>query len=236
MRALRYFVALLAFILFPASFTAAQASILITIDKSAQRMSVSVDGKTRWVWPVSTGRRGYATPSGSYTAFRMEEDHYSKEWDDAPMPHSIFFSKQGHAIHGTFEARRLGTAASHGCVRLSTQHAALLYALVEEQGLPNTKVVVTGEQPNAAVAKSQPAIPEETGTAPLNLAPPRYAQPQGPYYQQGNYQQGNYQQGNYQAGYGYRPDPAPQYRSSPYYYPPATAGEYPAYPRPYYRY
>ena len=100
-------------------------------------MSVSVDGQTRWVWPVWAGKRGYVTPSGSYTAFRMEEDHYSKEWDDAPMPHSIFFSKQGHAIHGTFEGKRLGTPASHGCVRLSTQNAAQLFALVEA-GRPPT--------------------------------------------------------------------------------------------------
>ncbi len=47
----------------------------------------------------------------------MEADHYSKEWDDAPMPHSIFFTKRGHAIHGTDYARRLGDPASHGCVR-----------------------------------------------------------------------------------------------------------------------
>lgn len=71
----------------------AEAKVLISIDKSTQRMTVSVDGATRWVWPVSTGRRGHATPAGSFQAFRMEEDHYSKEWDDAPMPHSIFFTK-----------------------------------------------------------------------------------------------------------------------------------------------
>ena len=105
---------------------AADARILITIDKSTQEMTVEVDGATRWQWPVSTGRRGHATPSGSYTAFRMEADHYSKEFDDAPMPHSIFFTRRGHAIHGSFETRRLGTAASHGCVRLHPANAARL--------------------------------------------------------------------------------------------------------------
>src|SRR5215218_10224838 len=87
----------------------ANAKVLITIDKSAQRMAVNVDGDTRWTWPVSTGRGGYATPSGRFTAFRMEKDHFSKEWDDAPMPHSIFFTKQGHAIHGSYETKRLGS-------------------------------------------------------------------------------------------------------------------------------
>ena len=136
---------LLAFAFSLAAPALAAASILITVDRATQRMTVNVDGAPRWVWPVSTGRSGYATPSGNYTAFRMEEDHYSKEFDDAPMPHSIFFTKLGHAIHGTLDARHLGSAASHGCVRLSTANAAKLYALVQEQGLPNTKVVITGD-------------------------------------------------------------------------------------------
>jgi len=163
----------------------AAASILITVDRSTQRMTVNVDGVQRWVWPVSTGRGGYATPAGSYTAFRMEEDHYSKEFDDAPMPHSIFFTKLGHAIHGTLDARHLGSAASHGCVRLSTANAAKLYALVEAQGLPNTKVVITGATPSGAPAVARRRAPVETGyDAPMAYAPqPRYAPP-GATYQQ----------------------------------------------------
>jgi hypothetical protein len=123
----------------------AGAAVQVTIDKSTQRMTVAVDGNLRWVWPISTGQLGHDTPSGRYTAFRMEADHFSKEWDDAPMPHSIFFSQTGHAIHGYFNTRRIGSPASHGCVRLEPANAARLYALVEQQGLPNTKVVVTGD-------------------------------------------------------------------------------------------
>jgi hypothetical protein len=161
----------------------AAASILISVDRSTQRMTVSVDGAQRWVWPVSTGRNGYATPAGSYTAFRMEEDHYSKEFDDAPMPHSIFFTKEGHAIHGTLEALHLGSAASHGCVRLSTANAAKLYALVEQQGLPNTKVVITGKTPAGAGARRRVAADADDDT-PTPYAPqPRYA-PRGAAYQQ----------------------------------------------------
>lgn len=123
----------------------ATASVVVIIDKSTQRMKVEVDGTLRWIWPVSTGQLAYDTPSGRYTAFRMEADHFSKEWDDAPMPSSIFFSPKGHAIHGYLNTRRIGTPASHGCVRLEPANAARLYALVEQQGLPNTKVVVTGD-------------------------------------------------------------------------------------------
>jgi lipoprotein-anchoring transpeptidase ErfK/SrfK len=83
----------------------------------------------------------------------MEADHSSKEWDDAPMPHSIFFSPTGHAIHGSLDTRRIGTPASHGCVRLQPANAAQLYAQVEKEGLPNTKVVVTGNVRNALMRR-----------------------------------------------------------------------------------
>jgi lipoprotein-anchoring transpeptidase ErfK/SrfK len=121
----------------------AAADVVITIDKSIQRMTVAVDGTTRWSWPVSTGAHTNDTPNGSYTAFRMEKDYSSKEWDDAPMPNSIFFTQRGHAIHGSFD-KRIGKPVSHGCVRLSPGNAAKLYSLVESQGVANTKVSVTG--------------------------------------------------------------------------------------------
>ena len=81
----------------------ARAAVLVTIDKSAQQMTVAKDGALLYRWPVSTGRAGRDTPSGRFRAFRLERDHFSKEWDDAPMPFSIFFTEQGHAIHGSYE-------------------------------------------------------------------------------------------------------------------------------------
>jgi hypothetical protein len=144
---------------------AANANVAITINKDTQTMTVAVDGVTKYRWPVSTGIPSRETPSGSFRAFRMEEDHYSKEFDDAPMPHSIFFTKIGHAIHGTMSEGRLGTPASHGCVRLSRANATTLYALVEEQGVLNTTVTLTGSaavalarnpRPNTAVARRDP--------------------------------------------------------------------------------
>src|SRR6201995_6152441 len=123
---------------------AARADVAITVDKNNQMMTVSVDGVARYHWPVSTGIPSRETPDGNFRAFRMEESHFSKEFDDAPMPHSIFFTKVGHAIHGTDSEGRLGTPASHGCVRLSKANATTLYALVEEQGVLNTTVTLTG--------------------------------------------------------------------------------------------
>ena len=149
MRRLRLALLALAALLVAAA-APAHAKVIIEIDKSTQRMTVSVDGATRWIWPVSTGRRGHATPNGTHQAFRMEEDHYSKEWDDAPMPHSIFFTKRGHAIHGSYDIKRLGTAASAGCVRLHPDNARQLFALVREHGVLNTTVIISGEEPPAA--------------------------------------------------------------------------------------
>jgi lipoprotein-anchoring transpeptidase ErfK/SrfK len=136
--------------------SAAAASVQISINKVSQRMTVSVDGVPKYVWLVSTGGRGYATPSGSYTPFRMEPDHYSKEWDEAPMPHSIFFTPVGHAIHGSPHTKRLGMPVSHGCVRLAPNNAAILYALVEKAGMRNTRVVVTGGSGFGFFAQSSP--------------------------------------------------------------------------------
>jgi len=144
---------------------AAQAEILIMIDKSAQRMTVVSRGEPIYNWPVSTGRTGYATPTGSYTAFRMEADHYSKEWDDAPMPYSIFFTKIGHAIHGSYETKKLGIPASHGCVRLSPANAATLFALVKQNGVTNTKVMLTGSE---QIALARRGVREPRLQRPLN--------------------------------------------------------------------
>ena len=131
----------------------AHSNVMIIIDKGAQSMSVIVDGDKRWVWLVSTGREGYGTPEGSYNALKMEEIHTFKERNEPSIPHAIFFTKQGHAIHGTYEVRRLGTPASHGLVQLSAQYAATLFAVVKQHGLANTQVVVTGLEDFREAAK-----------------------------------------------------------------------------------
>src|SRR5262245_29581086 len=125
----------------------AGSAILININKAKQKMTVFVDGIQKYEWPVSTGRAGYSTPTGTYTATSMNEIWYSKEWDNSPMPHSIFFMKDGHAIHGSYEVKNLGKAVSHGCVRISPENATMLYALVKANGLENTQVVLTGVTP-----------------------------------------------------------------------------------------
>jgi len=137
----------------------AGTAVLINIDKAKQKMTVFLNGVEKYDWPISTGRAGYSTPSGTYTATSMNEVWYSKEWDNAPMPHSIFFRKDGYAIHGSYEVKNLGRPASHGCVRISPENAATLYALVEKNGLKNTEVVLTGVTPGGEYRVARQAEP-----------------------------------------------------------------------------
>lgn len=119
----------------------ALAEIVINIDKSAQRMSVAVDGAQKYDWAVSTGLGG-GPPSGAYAPLRLERKWFSRKYGWAPMPHAIFFRK-GYAIHGTLYVSRLGRRASHGCVRLRPANAATLFALVQQQGTDHTRIVVS---------------------------------------------------------------------------------------------
>lgn len=217
----------------------ASASILITIDKSAQEMSVAVDGAQRYVWPVSTGRPGYDTPNGTFKPNRMDADHYSQEWDNAPMPHAIFFDLDGHAIHGFFDVKHLGRAVSHGCVRLSPDHAQTLFSLVKAQGMSETKVVVAGHTPggdNVPVARSHLPVNETAyGREPARsygqggygqpaYGAPTYAQPG---YAQPGYGQPSYAQRSYAQPYGQPSYGEPYYaRPSPNYAAPGYAPSY----------
>ena len=123
--------------------TVAEASSLIAqISISHQTMTVYKDGSEKYSWPVSTARRGYYTPVGNYTAKWASKNHRSKKYDNAPMPYAIFFNG-GYAVHATYDVKRLGRPASHGCVRLHPQNAAMFFSLALEEGLGNTKIVIS---------------------------------------------------------------------------------------------
>ena len=243
-------VALMGLVFFAAG-TAAQAKVAITVDKDAQQMTVAVDGVARYRWPVSSGNPSHETPNGSFRAFRMEQDHYSKEFDDAPMPHSIFFTKVGHAIHGTDSESRLGTPASHGCVRLSRANASTLYALVQTEGVLNTTVTLTGSsqvalarnprpRTNAAVARraappqydaaGDPVVLTPQPVAPRQLAPQVQASDGYIYPADGNSNEARYPAPrSYQRQYDAQANPQAQYYDNRGYAPQVYA------PRPYYQ-
>jgi hypothetical protein len=140
----------------------AAAEVVVNVSKSTQRMAVWVDGLPRYNWAVSTGRRGYGTPSGVYQPQRLERFWRSRKYGNTPMPYSVFYYK-GYAVHGTKEVKQLGRAASHGCVRLHPDNAAALFALVKGYGNGNTRIAVfDGPLPAIAPPKSEPLVAESS--------------------------------------------------------------------------
>ncbi len=117
------------------------ASVLVAIDLSQQVMNVSVAGDRKFRWRVSTGKPGCRTPTGTFKPQRLERVWYSTKYDNAPMPHSIFFYRD-YAIHGTADVKHLGRPASHGCVRLHPANARTLFNLVLRNGRRNTTIVI----------------------------------------------------------------------------------------------
>jgi lipoprotein-anchoring transpeptidase ErfK/SrfK len=130
----------------PFSFFQPHAQVVATVSVSRQQMFLEVDegGRptTALIWKVSTGKPGLDTPQGSFHPTWLDANHKSDEYEDAPMPYAVFFSG-GYAVHATEFTRRLGTPASHGCVRLSLENAQTFFNLVKTYGAANTRIVIT---------------------------------------------------------------------------------------------
>jgi lipoprotein-anchoring transpeptidase ErfK/SrfK len=127
-------------------FAFSRTQVIATVSVSQQQMFLEVkeggQTQTALIWKVSTGRKGLDTPQGSFNPTWLDANHKSDEYEDAPMPFAVFFSG-GYAVHATEFTKRLGTPASHGCVRLSLENAQTFFNLVKTYGMTNTKIVVT---------------------------------------------------------------------------------------------
>lgn len=152
---MKFLIGVVAGILSAAAFTAsasAEAGTLkVKIDLTRQRLMVQEHGETIYAWPISSGRAGYRTITGSFTPQWMTRMHYSRKYDNSPMPNAIFFHG-GFAIHGTYATGQLGSPASHGCVRLSPRNAKTLYNLVSKHGRARTTISVYGTARDRAPA------------------------------------------------------------------------------------
>ena len=134
------------------------AKVTIAIDQSTQHMTVSVDGAVRYSWPVSTGRAGYGTPNGTFRPNRMEPSHFSRVFDNAPMPHSIFFTGAGHAIHGSLDVRTSAAPPRMAACGFRPITLTTLFQLVEAEGMHDTTVVISGHIPaGRVIARRAPA-------------------------------------------------------------------------------
>jgi lipoprotein-anchoring transpeptidase ErfK/SrfK len=134
-------------------------TLVANVDLTAQRLVVSANGVKLHSWAISSGTREFPTPVGNFKAEWQAKMWFSKKYDDAPMPHAVFF-KDGAAIHATQATGSLGRAASHGCVRLAPANAETFYKLVQKHGLSHTRISVHGTPKFAppAVARA-PSMP-----------------------------------------------------------------------------
>ncbi|SIQ15918.1 L,D-transpeptidase catalytic domain [Rhizobium sp. RU20A] len=122
--------------------SASAANLVAKISLSSQTMTVTQNGVVTYRWKVSTARKGYVTPQGAWKAKWLSRNHRSRKYNNAPMPYAVFYNG-GYAVHATFDLKRLGRPASHGCVRLHPDHAATFFSLARQNGLANTRIVVT---------------------------------------------------------------------------------------------
>ena len=128
-------------VVFGATAQGSAAALEARVSISNQTMTVLQQGRVVYTWKVSTARKGYVTPTGSFTPTRMHEMWYSRKYDNAPMPHSVFFHG-GYAVHATNVLKKLGRPASHGCIRLHPDNAADFYQLVQTFGPANTSIII----------------------------------------------------------------------------------------------
>lgn len=121
------------------------ASVYAKVSIADQRMDVVINRgngkKETYTWKVSTGRKGFETPPGKFRPDYIDELHHSTKYENAPMPFSVFFN-DGIAVHGTTELKRLGSPASHGCVRLDPQNAEVFFRAVADIGMERTAIIV----------------------------------------------------------------------------------------------
>lgn len=124
-------------------------TVVARISIASQTMQIYLNGALVHEWSVSTARRGYRTPLGTFAPYWLSKSHRSRIYRNAPMPYAVFF-KGGYAIHGTREVRAIGRPASHGCVRLPTEHARVFFELVKHHGERDVRIVIERDRKSAA--------------------------------------------------------------------------------------
>ena len=77
---------------------------------------------------VSTGSMGHATPGGVFSILEKKQEHYSKTYNNAPMPNMQRLTWSGIALHA---GKLPGYPASHGCIRLPHAFSSLLFGATQ---------------------------------------------------------------------------------------------------------
>jgi L,D-transpeptidase catalytic domain len=136
----------------PTPQSAARKGVLIVVSIPSQRLFAFKDGAEWGSTTVSTGRRGYGTPAGTFTILQKHVKHRSRTYGNAPMPYMQRLTWGGVALHA---GRVTGAPASHGCIRLPWDFAKALYALTNPA---STSVVVLRQPLDYAEAAKSAAL------------------------------------------------------------------------------
>ena len=151
---------------------APKGPLLLVVNIITQRAVLYRNGVPIGVTTVSTGRPGHLTPLGVFTVLEKQVEHYSSIYDNAPMPYMERLTWGGVALHG---GNLPGYPASHGCIRLPTEFARLLFA---ESSLGMTVMVVESDKPLVFSPAIDPLPAEALNAFPYIWAPER--SPSGP--------------------------------------------------------
>lgn len=111
--------------------------VLVYVDVARQTATVYRNGVRFAVSTVSTGRKGYATPTGVFTILQKDKNHRSSKYNNAPMYYQQRLTWDGVALHA---GGLPGYPESHGCVHLPIEFAKLLFGTTQMGGT----VIVSG--------------------------------------------------------------------------------------------
>src|SRR5437763_2329360 len=134
--------------------------LMVLVSIPQQTMHVYRNGILIGRSTVSTGSKGHATPGGVFSILEKKQEHYSKEYENAPMPNMQRLTGTGIAMHS---GNLPGYPASHGCIRLPFDFSQLLFSATAKGG---TVVVGDGKTPVPHLASNPGLL-----LAPKDLTP-----------------------------------------------------------------
>jgi len=144
----------------------ATGPVLLVVNLESQRAVLFRDGVPIGATTVSSGAKGHETPTGVFTILQKNKEHYSKTYNNAPMPNMQRLTWKGVALHA---GKLPGYPASHGCIRLPHAFSSLLFGATDL----GMTVVIT-EIPTLPNASGAPAITVAAEQAVASLAQAAY--------------------------------------------------------------
>jgi len=145
---------------------APEGPALLVVNLATQRAVLFRNAVPMGASTISSGKKGYETPTGVFTVLEKKKEHYSKTYNNAAMPNMQRLTWKGVALHA---GNLPGYPASHGCIRLPIQFSSLLFGA--------TKLGMTVIITSLPVAPDQSATPElagPTAAMPTSLARASY--------------------------------------------------------------